>query len=96
MHVRVQGATLLHVAALSGSLPSVQLLVERGLVVNAVNPQGGTPLRAAADAGQLEVVDYLLAHGADVSLRDAYGLLAIDYARQNHHDEVVERLHRAP
>lgn len=91
VHVSVQGATLLHIAALTGSR-TTELLLERGINVNALNLQGGTALRAASEAGALEVVDYLLAHGADPLLRDSFGLLATDYAAQSGHADVVRRL----
>ena len=93
-NVRAQrdGATVLHLAALVGDLATVQLLVERGADVAALNPQGGSPLRSAADGGHVEVVRYLLERGARRDVRDAFGLLPIDYARQNGHAQVVALL----
>jgi uncharacterized protein len=53
---------------------------------------GFTPLMEAAYNGQRDMVELLLAHGADPALRDDKGLTAADYARQNGHQALAERL----
>jgi len=59
--------TLLHVAAFEGHLPLVNLLLERGLDVNAREKGDNTyPMHWAAAAGHLEVVRRLADAGGDV------------------------------
>jgi ankyrin repeat protein len=52
-----------------------------------------TALRRAAAAGHPAIVQYLLDKGADRSLPDADGKIALDYARENGHQAVVDLLH---
>jgi hypothetical protein len=58
--------TSLHGAALSGDLPLVQLLVERGARLDIEDPMWhGTPLGWAEYAGRDEVAAYLRSVGAN-------------------------------
>ncbi|KAL9593564.1 MAG: hypothetical protein Q9219_007493 [cf. Caloplaca sp. 3 TL-2023] len=50
------------------------------------------PLQDAAERGLLDVVKLLLARGANPRLLDGKGLLAVDVAREKHHDEIVRYL----
>ncbi|KAL8787408.1 MAG: hypothetical protein Q9195_007783 [Heterodermia aff. obscurata] len=50
------------------------------------------PLHVAARTGKLDVVKFLIAHGADARKSDGKGRLAIDRARKEHHDDVVQYL----
>ncbi|KAL8798384.1 MAG: hypothetical protein Q9182_006706 [Xanthomendoza sp. 2 TL-2023] len=50
------------------------------------------PLQEAAGSGKLDAVKLLLARGADPRILDGRGLLAVDVAREKHHDEVVQYL----
>ncbi|MBI4327375.1 MAG: serine hydrolase [Chloroflexi bacterium] len=52
-------------AAAKGDLDAVQLLLSRGVDVNAKNQQGLTPWRAAKTHGYMEVSDVLQSKGAD-------------------------------
>lgn len=76
--LRLEGATLLHVAAEYGSLDCARLLIAQGASPNALalvdkaGIGGQTPIFHAAtqfDDRGLPIVELLLAHGADVSLR---------------------------
>ncbi|KAG4441912.1 hypothetical protein IFR05_002596 [Cadophora sp. M221] len=58
------GFTALHEAAQSGHLQVVQLLVEKGFSVNALDNDGDTPSMRAATYNHLEVVQFLQNHGA--------------------------------
>lgn len=56
---------------------------------------GGEPgvlLRAAAHGGHEELVELLLARGADPTIRNSEGLRALDYARAQGHQAVVDLL----
>ena len=79
-------------AAAHGRPDRVMELVEVDpALVNGLDRKG-TPLRQAAAAGHLAIVQYLLGKGADRSLAGADGKLALDYARENGHQTVVDLL----
>jgi len=63
------GRTTLHLAAMKGYLPIVQMLLEKGMDINARDNYGWTPLHLAAERGQQAVVKALLERGADVYAR---------------------------
>jgi ankyrin repeat protein len=58
--------TLLHWAALNGSLESARLLLARGVDVNVKDELDQTPLHYACHAGRLDIVNLLLDHKANV------------------------------
>lgn len=63
----------LHVAAEADDVGSVEALLERGALIEAVNVDGETALLVAARSGRAAVADVLLRGGADAACRDAYG-----------------------
>jgi len=65
----------------SEGLASVRALVAAHAKVDARTPDGATPLMLAAGNGDANIVTALIAAGADVTLRDAKGRTALDYAR---------------
>lgn len=89
------GASALHLAAVSGSVACVELLLAKGAILDARNDANGTPLRSASEKGQLAAVKLLLSRGAKPDIRDTMGLLPIDYARKGGHTAVVEALSAA-
>lgn len=82
-----QGSTLLHEAAERGALESAELLLDRGLDVNAKTPMGTTPLHAACRAGHAAVVDLLLKNHANPKLRTNHGATPLDLAASEIHPE---------
>lgn len=64
----------------------------RGATLDARNDANGTPLRSASEAGHLAIVKLLLAKGAKPNVKDAMGLLPVDYARKGGHTGIVEAL----
>ncbi len=60
------GATPLHLAALSGHRDVAELLISKGADIKAREKHGGTPLYFAAIMGQKDVVELLIAKGAKV------------------------------
>ncbi|KAL8838113.1 MAG: hypothetical protein Q9170_002254 [Blastenia crenularia] len=52
----------------------------------------GTPLHEAARLGKQDIVEFLVANGANFSMRDGKGFLAVDRARQEGQSKVVEYL----
>lgn len=68
------GWTALHCAARSGKEETVQLLLDRGADVLAVDKEDLTPLDAALSQGREEIVQLLVNYGADVdALHGKYG-----------------------
>lgn len=58
----------------NGQMETIELLIERGADINAVNAYGETPLhRAAMFAGEFEAVKLLLGKGADANVQDVRG-----------------------
>lgn len=88
-----QGRTPLIFAA-SGPYPEVvKLLLEKEADPNAVdNEEGWSSLMFAAAEGNVKVVEILLDYGADVSLKDKDGETAVEFARNNNHEQVVKLL----
>ncbi|XP_055973101.1 LOW QUALITY PROTEIN: ankyrin repeat and SAM domain-containing protein 6 [Sorex fumeus] len=77
--VNGDGATPLMLAAVTGQLPLVQLLVERRADVDKQDSvHGWTALMQATYHGNKEIVKYLLNQGADVALRAKNGYTAFD------------------
>lgn len=81
-----QGQSLLHVVP---TKDIAELLLARGVAVNAKRTDGATALHLAAVYGRKEVVQALLAHGADVNARTKDGITPLHYAKGS---EVVELL----
>jgi cytohesin len=85
---REDGSTPLHIAAGSGALDVVQLLVEAGADINSHNDVGLTPLhqaiyqsdRSDEDSIDLRTIDWLVTHGADVNAIDTGGRTPLHYA----------------
>jgi ankyrin repeat protein len=91
-YLLAQAPLSLEDAATHGRLDRIKELVEANpALVN--GPDGkGAALRQAAAVGHLAVVQYLLGKGADETLSDADGKLALDYARENGHQAIVDLL----
>lgn len=85
--------TALHATlAISGHLPTVELLLARGADANAVGGAGWRPLHLAASRGARAAVERLLAAGADPTARADDGRDAAAIARERGHAAVAERL----
>ncbi|KAH0503812.1 Ankyrin repeat and SAM domain-containing protein 6, partial [Microtus ochrogaster] len=77
--VNGDGATPLMLAAVTGQLPLVQLLVEKHADMDKQDSvHGWTALMQATYHGNKEIVKYLLNQGADVALRAKNGYTAFD------------------
>lgn len=72
-----EGERLLHLAAISGDLPTVQLLLKQRVNPNTKDAQGETPLYHACQNEHVEVVRCLLDGGADPNSRDMDGETAL-------------------
>ena len=86
------GWTPLHYAATGPEPKIVELLLERGAVVDAESPDKTTPLMMAARYGKEDSVTLLLAHGADPKRTNARNMNAADFALGGGRDWLAARL----
>ena len=88
------GRIILHVAAGSGDIHLIELLVEKGLDVNILDNEGRTPLHAAATSGHLESVLTLLRLGGRESMTKIAGTCGtpLHQAVGKGHKEIVSLL----
>ncbi|PMG11287.1 hypothetical protein BCV00_18200 [Vibrio breoganii] len=91
--------TPLHLAASSGYLDVVKILLEHGALINSKRWGERTPIMFASAYGQTDIVKYLCTQGADVNLRcneKHYGIQtdysALHFAARNGHRETYEVL----
>ena len=80
-HQGVYGHTPLHVAASSGHLNILELLLHHGGDVNCLTNTGHTPLHLAASGHHIECIMLLLAYGADDSIVDNSGKAPLQTAK---------------
>jgi ankyrin repeat protein len=76
------GWTALMWAARGGSKDSIDLLLDRGAKIEALDAEGMTPLMLAGHAGSISAVQVLLDRGADPLAVDNKGRTAADCARE--------------
>jgi len=74
------GWTPLHYASSRGHLEVAQYLLANGAIVDSMSPTNTTPFMMAVQSGNEQLVKLLLDKGADIQLRNANGLTAIDIA----------------
>lgn len=66
-----------------------QLLLDKGLDVNAGDGQGVTPLHRAAAAGREDIVSLFFAHGGDINVKDNNGRTLLQYAVASGSKDIV-------
>ena len=91
------GCTPLFIAAASGDLEIMRLLLEKGAQVNACDKEHCTPLMIASKNSHVNVVKLLIDREADLALQDQDGETAIHYAvekdgRDGNSDEILSCL----
>lgn len=86
--------TLLHMAASGGNPRMVEMLIQKGISINAKNKNGKTPLHYAAAKGHKPIVEILLNSHADPT-PEYMGETAADMARNNGHPKIVQLLEKA-
>lgn len=91
-HWHVYDRSPLQEALLSPNKLGVNKLIEQYASINHQDRAGWTALHLAAFLGLDSVVDMLISAGADVTLKDAAGLKAIDLAGSEGHSKIVGKL----
>ena len=88
-----KGETALSLCAQIGWTDGAELLLSQGAGVDIGNSRGETPLILAVQSHNLPMVRLLLAHGASPTKTDhVTGYSALDYARQDSHDQPIARM----
>lgn len=72
--------TCLHIAAWRGDVRSLELLLKAGLDINDRGDMGMTPLHCAKTQ---QAADFLIANGASLDIRDEFGRLPHEVARDS-------------
>jgi arylsulfatase A-like enzyme len=87
------GRTALMYAS-TGSFPkTVKLLLENGADTNVQgNQEGFTPLMFSATEGNVEVAKILLEHGADKTIQDTDNDTALDFAKRQNKQKLIDLL----
>ncbi|XP_061810944.1 inversin isoform X1 [Nerophis lumbriciformis] len=86
------GGTALHAASLSGHMSTVQLLLERGSMVDSLDVMKQTPLFRACEMGHRDVILTLIKGCARVDLVDVDGHTALHWAALGGNAEVCQIL----
>ena len=89
---RVKKTILHHYASESGDLKVLELLLSKGVKIDAEDKGRRTPLMLAAGRGQNDISLYLINHGADVSKKDDRKRTALHYASESGHLKLAELL----
>jgi ankyrin repeat protein len=84
--------TSLHVAAEYGHIDIVQLLLDRGALIDGVDSSGWAALHTGAIKGHLDIVRLLLDRGAQIDAKDNMGATALLLAINKRHVEIVRLL----
>lgn len=93
VNARIDGKTVLHVAAEHGNLDITKLLLTHGATFDALCNSGNTALYSAAARGHLEVVKLLFGKQAEVNPDDTHHPALYLAARAGHLDVVIFLLH---
>jgi ankyrin repeat protein len=87
--VRGDGTTALMMAAQRGNVGIIDVLIQKGAIVDKVTTTGTTALMFASLSGKLEAVQALRIAGANVNMQDNKGLSALMVAAARGHGKVV-------
>jgi ankyrin repeat protein len=85
-------ATPLHIAAATVHQRSVEILLQHGSLIDAVDEEGKTPLHWATSKGSLEVMAALIDRGAGISHKDDTGPTCLHHAAMRKRSDWVKFL----
>ena len=82
----------LHEAVINGQTKAIEVLLLRGVDINARDDRGGTALMRAADMNNVDAFGMLLSHGADVCAVDSKGRTVLHSAAVNGANDIIATL----
>ena len=85
-------STALMFAAKDNTAQAVEILIQAGAYLDAIDIFGNTALIYASSFNTDDVVEVLIDSGADVEMQNISGYRALDYARQNYKLEDTEAI----
>ena len=86
------GITPLHYACISGSKNAVDILLDLGANINAVDNDGNNCLHYAVNSKNESLLKKLLVRGADKNIRNKKGQLPYDLALENRYENIADIL----
>jgi len=87
------GWTALHYAAINGNPYIIKELLDASAYIDTESPdEKMTPIMLAAMRGRTRAVRLLIEEGADITLKNAAGLTALDLARKYKQIDVIEEM----
>lgn len=94
MKTETMGETYLHIASYFSGPMSIEMLVKKGIDVNAVNDHGKTALHLAVQANKIDNVRSLLYNGANKRIKNFDDIDSIEFAILCGHEDIVELLEK--
>ena len=85
------GNTPLHLACVGESKAVVQLVVDHGASITAVNSKGVTPVHTAAQHKSVEIMELVLDQTV-IELKDHHGCTPLHHAAENNKLEIIRIL----
>ncbi|GBM98995.1 Ankyrin-3 [Araneus ventricosus] len=89
-----KGCSLLHLGAISGSLETVEYLVDLKADIDATDSLGAKPIHIAAREGYKDIVEYLSSLKFEIDDRGENGWTLLHYAAAGNHPDICEFLLR--
>jgi len=90
--LKTHGPAALICAAIKGDIDIINLLIAKGVDVNASHKHGGTALMFAAEKGHIDVAKLLIQKGADVNAASRHFSSALVSAFQKNHINIIKLL----
>ncbi len=75
-------------AAGLGEVPLMNILIQKGMAINAIGKEGYPPLQAAIMKSKVEAVSFLLENGADVLVKNKRGENSLDVASKSRNKRI--------
>ncbi|XP_063710354.1 CARD- and ANK-domain containing inflammasome adapter protein-like [Symsagittifera roscoffensis] len=85
----VSGLQPIHLAVLSEHIPSLDMLIDLDVDIDAKTPQANTPLHLAAERGLLSSVKWLIDQGAVLNFRNGQRKNPMDLAIEKGHTSIA-------
>jgi len=90
--VNQPGWSAVHYAAASGSVETLDFLLEHAAYIDSESPNKTTPLMMALRFGKYDTAKALIDGGADVSLKNDAGMTAMNFAEESERKDLISLL----